>query len=143
MKQVLYGLLFGLSALGGCGGDAPAEEESAGGEDIPLHDRRHEGDEHEYADHPQMAPALDEFHYAFSQHWHGDRGGAAVCPDMERLQGLANAAADEHDDEAVSEELRVSTQAVVDACASDPDAYTVAFDRMHHALHAMMGVPLD
>lgn len=144
MKRVLFGLL--LSTLGAaCGGDSttPADEESAGGEEIPTHDRRHVDDEHEYADHPEMAPALEEFHYAFSQHWHGDRTATAVCADIARLQGLANAASEEHDDEAVSEELRVSTQGVVDACTSDPDAYTEAFDRMHHALHAMMGVPLE
>ena len=142
MKRVLLVLLLG--ALSGCGGDAaPTEEESTGGEDIPAHDRRHLDDEHEYADHPEMAPALEEFHHVFSQHWHGDRSGAAVCPEIEELQSLAVAAADEHEDEAISEELRVSTQSVVDACAGDTSAYPAAFDRMHHALHDMMGVPLD
>lgn len=146
MKQVLSALLLGavgVCALPACGDAAPAEEESTGGEEIPAHDRRHMDDEHEYADHPDMAPALDEFHHAFAQHWHSDRALAAVCPDIERLQGLANAASAEHADEAISEELRVSTQSVVEACAGEPGAYSAAFDRMHHALHDMMGVPLD
>lgn len=142
MKRVFFGLLLGT--LSACSGDAaPTEEESTGGEDIPAHDRRHVGDEHEYADHPEMAPALDEFHHAFSQHWHGDRSAGAVCPEIEALQSLATAASDEHEDEAISEELSVSTQSVVDACAGEPSAYSAAFDRMHHALHDMMGVPLD
>ncbi|MFT5356497.1 MAG: hypothetical protein ACI9KE_003722 [Polyangiales bacterium] len=144
MKRVLFALLLGMFVIPACGGDAaPAEEESTGGEDIPAHDRRHVDDEHEYAEHPEMAPALEEFHYAFSLHWHGDRSATAVCADIERLQGLASAASAEHEDEAISEELSISTQSVVDTCANDTAAYPTAFDRMHHALHAMMGVPLD
>lgn len=144
MKHWL-GLALALALA--CGGSEATEEESSGGEETHAHGHDH-GDHHHDHDHDhggdhdhehgELPPALASFHDAFAAHWHGDRSAEAVCPEVESLKSLSDAAGEEHaqhPDEVA--ELSASSEAAVAACASG-DGWDAAFDRWHNALHGIM-----
>ena len=134
---------LGLALALACGGGEEAtEEESSGGEETHEHHgdhHHHHGEEHHHAEeHGEMPPALHAFHEAFAGHWHGDRSAEAVCPTVDDLKALSDAAGEEHSqhpDEVT--ELSASSEAAVAACASG-EGWDAAFDRWHNALHGVM-----
>lgn len=154
-------LHIGLLAFAlACGGssDGDSSEETSGGEHTHGHDHgdehhshahdddHHDGHDHDghgehgHHDHGEMPPALHAFHEAFAGHWHGDRSAAAVCPEVENLKSLSDAAGAESTDTEQVTELTASSEAAVAACASG-EGWDAAFDRWHNALHGIMGQP--
>ena len=117
-----------------CGCAEGAEGEETSGDEEAHHDHGH----HHHHDHGEMPPALDAFHDAFASHWHGDRSAEAVCPEVESLKSLSDAAGEEHAEhpDEVSE-LSAASEAAVAACASG-EGWDAAFDRWHDALHGIM-----
>lgn len=145
MKSLLG---IGLALALACGGGEEAsEEESTGGEDTHEHhghDHEHgEGDVHAGHSHGELPPALSAFHDAFAEHWHGDRSAEAVCPEIESLKSLADAAAEEHaehPDEVA--ELTAAGDAAVAACSAG-EGWDEAFSRWHDAMHGIMHTSPD
>jgi hypothetical protein len=142
-----FALLLALA----CGGSSETSgssesnvEATTGGEHHHHHHHHHgEGEGEAHPHRGSFPPAVDAFHHAFAEQWHGDRSATAVCPTAADLQDAAEAAVAEQQEAHPDVSARVSqaADAFVAACQAEPEggaAFDAAFSAFHDALHAMM-----
>lgn len=137
-----FALLLALACGGSSetsGSSEPTVEATTGGE----HHHHHHGEGEAHHHRGSFPPAVDAFHHAFAEQWHGDRSATAVCPTAADLQDAAEAAVAEQQEAHPDVSARVSqtADAFVAACQAEPEggaAFDAAFSAFHDALHAMM-----
>ncbi len=148
IQQAMNHTITGLAILGlvACGGGA--EETSSQSE----HEGHHAGGErHGGADeHPDLPPAVDNFHEVLGPIWHAEEGEARrdLACDVDSLHDLESAAddveamsvppdVDENEWHAAADDLAADVDGVVGACEAGGDEAEARLADVHQAFHVV------
>lgn len=99
--------------------------------------------------HPDMGPEMTRFHDVLAPRWHAEKGEkrkADTCAAVPQFQSnataLASSAAPPSSEAAswstATKELTVAVGGLEAACASSPNDFEAAFERVHTVFHAVM-----